>query len=188
MPKKTPSQKKSRAAYLRAYRARTAAPPASHRCPQCRTTFTVERADARYCTEACRAAAWRAITHRRLEHNPDGWVRPANEYGGGARRTCLFRFDDHTFCPQLATWLALSCRNGSHHLILLDYRCDEHCEPALRRPCHPDAACHRRGRCPLTAVTVDAAASTGSIEPIETMKTERPRAASSRTSLTVHSF
>jgi hypothetical protein len=145
--------KPTRAAYLRAYRARTAAPRLPHVCSQCQTAFAVERGDARYCSDACRAAAWRAITHRNLRHSPEGWVIPANEYGAGERRACAFMVNQD-FCGRLATWLGLSCTNHTR-LIMLTYRCDAHCSPAMKAPCDPDAACHRTGRCPARDVTLE---------------------------------
>jgi hypothetical protein len=146
------SKTKSRAAYLRAYRARTATPAVPHVCPACHKTFTVERSDARYCSEACRAEAWRAVTHRHVTHAPDGWVIPANESGAGTRRGCAFevRTKDRVFCGQVATWRRTSCRNEARQLIAITYRCDAHCPPSLRRPCDPEASCHRGARCPAT--------------------------------------
>lgn len=146
---------KSRAAYRRAYRARKAAARAPHVCPQCHQAFTVERSDARYCSEACRAEAWRAITHRHAEHRPDGWDIPANRLPSpGDRQGCLFevRTEDRVLCGRPATWRVASCSNEARHLIAVDYRCEAHCPPDPHRPCDPDATCHRGTRCPAILI------------------------------------
>jgi hypothetical protein len=149
----------SRAAYLRAYRARHAAAAVPHVCPHCHTAFPVERSDARYCSDACRAAAWRPVAHRGIKHRSDGWLIPANESGAGDPRLCDFVNKDRTFCCRPATWAATSCRNADHHLVAVTYRCDEHCTRAQRAGvCDRNAACHRGARCPAKDVKVPARA------------------------------
>jgi hypothetical protein len=56
----------NRAEYLRQYRAaRRAERPVrpDHVCEGCGQTFGSQRTDARFCSEACRAARWRPINH-----------------------------------------------------------------------------------------------------------------------------
>ena len=143
---------KNRAAYLRAYRAARATPAAPVHCRCCHAEFAVERSDARYCSDSCRAAAWRPITHRHAEHSPDGWVIPANQSGAGGRQRCAHVLPDRTFCWQPATWLGMSCTNRHRHGVFLDYRCETHVEQPWA--CDADAACHRGARCPARAVSL----------------------------------
>ena len=163
MAETTAPPKPSRAAYLRAYRARTATPREPHICPQCHQSFAVERSDARYCSEACRASAWRSITHRHVIHRLTGWKIPANQAGAGKRRQCAFQFSDHRFCRRPATWLMVSCRNEDRHLHALAYRCEEHarCKEygghgavlAEKPTCDAEAACHTGAPCPVRRAT-----------------------------------
>lgn len=147
------TNRKSRAAYRKAYRASKAAsngPRLPHTCPQCHQAFTVERSDATYCSEACRARAWRLVTHRAVQHHPEGWIIPANRADAGQPEWCghELKAADRHFCGQPATWRLVSCTNATRTIPGGAYRCEAHCPPEMRRPCDPEAACYHGARCP----------------------------------------
>lgn len=143
---------------MRAYRARkaAAAPPVTPpECEQCHHPFT-RRGDARFCSDSCRAAHWRTITHRRQHHDPAGFTIPANQPDAGDLQWCTHQTDDTTFCHATATWWIATFRNGDP-VYGVTWRCDDHADE-LTGPCDPDAACHHPGGlyggndCPLDAV------------------------------------
>jgi hypothetical protein len=125
--------KPSRAEYQRARRAAikaAAAASAVHVCELCGQPFTAERRDARHCTDACRAAAWRRIRHR--------ITAPIT----GER---CFYFDQHgTRCAKPATTMLVSVSNDTRHLGFSAPWCDEH----LPELTECDADCARSTGCP----------------------------------------
>jgi hypothetical protein len=64
---------KDAAAYMRQYRAARRQPVEPRSCERCRQDFTPARSDARYCSDACRAAARRERVDVTWRHNPAGW-------------------------------------------------------------------------------------------------------------------
>ncbi len=66
---------KDAAAYMREYRAARRQPIEGRPCEHCHCNFTPQRRDARYCGDACRAAARR----NRVEVK---WMRLASAYNG----------------------------------------------------------------------------------------------------------
>jgi hypothetical protein len=118
----------SRAEYLRAYRAarRAEREQRIHLCEGCGQPFTPQRSDARFCSNACRAATWRPITHHAAQHRPDGIPFEPNEYGYPGLRTCMHEDASRKRCQQAATWQHDSLRNQERHLISHAFYCDEH--------------------------------------------------------------
>jgi hypothetical protein len=70
MPAKDP------AGYMREYRAARRRPIEPRLCEQCHHSFTPQRSDARYCGDACRAAARRTrvdVKWLQIIHLKNGW-------------------------------------------------------------------------------------------------------------------
>lgn len=127
----------------------TAADVNVYRCGWCGQTFDPERSDARHCSDACRAAAWRAITHRAHVHHPAGWQIPAHEWTPHPdRQQRCTHIEDGACCEQPARWRVAHCTNHTRNHPGIFYRCDEHIGADELEPCDSDAACHRHSPCP----------------------------------------
>jgi hypothetical protein len=117
---------KDRAAYMRAYRAARRAQPVEHVCEGCGTAFAHQRADARFCSSACRSAKWRPITHHALHHGPDGFAYEPNQYGYPGLRTCVHGVLAGLPCGATATWQHDFVVNRENALVWSEYLCDDH--------------------------------------------------------------
>ena len=75
--------------YMRRYRADRRLTPKPRKCEHCSEVFTPKRDDARYCSDACCAAARRKRFDIALDHNPAGWTdgAPTPAVSAARRRT-----------------------------------------------------------------------------------------------------
>lgn len=138
----------NRAEYQRQRRARMRAERQPYTCAQCGTPFDPEMSNARFCSDACRAAAWREITHRASRRAETGWQYDVNESGYPGVHRCI-HYDGVTSCGQPATWLTLSVRNEQRHLAGASWWCDDHVPADRLEPCDKDASCHGGAECPV---------------------------------------
>lgn len=116
-------------------------------CALCGTAFAPEMGNARFCSDSCRATAWRRITHRANCRVETGWPYAANQYGYPGVHVCVYS-DGGTFCGQPATWLTVDVRNEHRHLAGASWWCDNHVPAEALEPCDKDASCHGAAECP----------------------------------------
>ena len=123
---------KSRADYLRAYRAarreqKPEQPEPEHVCELCGKTFTARRADARFCSPACRASRWRPVTHHAVHHHPDGIKLKRGEAGYPGAAVCWHELDGGgVFCQKPAHWYVGWMSNGERSQVRHNTYCDKH--------------------------------------------------------------
>jgi hypothetical protein len=106
---------KNSAAYMREYRAARRQPIEPRPCERCHQDFTPARSDARYCSDACRAAARRGRVDVTWRHNPTGWLvdDPCSSvvFGSG--------------CTAPTTWEKSQFYHGTG-MERVSYWCDDH--------------------------------------------------------------
>jgi hypothetical protein len=129
MPAHNPTQ------YMRAYRAaqREARDILEVDCEVCGKTFRPARSDARYCSDACRAAARRArVTLTDWIHNPHGYT--VAQGGPGQRRPAYCQGENISagqVCRGLAVWCRQRFDHPTPHLVTSEFLCDAHHRQAV---------------------------------------------------------
>jgi hypothetical protein len=118
--------------YMRARRvaAREAADILEYECPICHEPFTPDRSDARFCSDACRAAdRRRRITITEWIHSPDGWL--GRQGGPDEYRPAICDHNMTDECHATVTWCRQKFNHPQPHLIYTSFLCDNHHKQAV---------------------------------------------------------
>lgn len=126
---------KNQAEYMRRRRAEAKQPRDPFTCPVCHTEFTPQRSDARFCSDACRAADRRGRhTVCEWQHNPAGWWEiwssSRNPDDGtlivhSANNQCRPLPGEHQ-CLNPAVWARQYFNHHTPHLVTGERCCDRH--------------------------------------------------------------
>jgi hypothetical protein len=128
MPVKNPAE------YMRTRRAEAKTPQDPHDCPVCRKSFVPLRSDARFCSDACRAADRRGRhTVCEWQYNPGGWWESwssSTELDGtqtvlSAHNECSPLPGDGQ-CLNPAVWARQYFNHHTPHLVTGQKYCDTH--------------------------------------------------------------
>jgi hypothetical protein len=107
----------NRAAYMRAYRARQK-PRNERACGFCGERWVPDQGHAQYCSDACRAAAWRERRTVTVTYEAEGFPIPANTYDLEARERAGYYgcvaglHSDAGVCRGLAVYCVATTRNA----------------------------------------------------------------------------
>jgi hypothetical protein len=97
----------------------------ARKCLECSDVFAGVRADAAYCSNKCRQAAYRRRTYRADDYAAEGWPYRPNEYGYPGPNICQSVVFTGERCPHLAVW-RVHRRNMYRPVDYVAYWCAEH--------------------------------------------------------------